>query len=44
MHLSPPLGYGFCLGHILRGLETAGYDEAALAGVRAAAAEAAEAD
>jgi len=32
------------LGHILRGLEAAGHDEAALAGVRAAAAEAAEAD
>ena len=32
------------LGHILRGLEAAGHDEAALAGVRAAAAEAAEAN
>ena len=32
------------LRHILRGLDAAGHDEATLAGVRAAAAEAAEAD
>jgi hypothetical protein len=32
------------LGHILRGLEAAGYGEAALASVRAAAQEAAKAD
>jgi len=32
------------LGHILRGLEAAGHDDDALAGVRAAAAEAAQAD
>ncbi len=32
------------LGHILRGLEATGHDEAALAGVRAAAEEAAKAD
>ena len=32
------------LGHILRGLGAAGHDETALAGVRAAAAQAAEAD
>ena len=35
---------GAYLGHILRGLEAAGHDEATLAGVRAAAAEAAQAD
>ena len=32
------------LGHILRGLEAAGHDEAALAGVRTAAEDAARAD